>query len=147
MLKVKLARFGKKKQPHFRIVINEDRDKRDGSYVAQVGIYAPAQTPKTLQIDLDAYRSWLSKGAQPTDTVAALVKRLESGNPFPPKKAQLSRKAKAKLAAEAEAKAAAAAAPAPAVEAEAPAEAAVEVAAAPTEPAATEAPAETPAAS
>lgn len=107
MLKVKLARFGKRNQPHYRIVVNEARDKRDGSYVAQLGHYAPAQSPKILEIDLDAYKEWLKKGAQPTDTVANLVSRYESGNPFPEKPKSLSKKAKAKLAAEAEEKAAA----------------------------------------
>lgn len=106
MLKVKLARFGKNKQPHYRIVVNEAKDKRDGRYVALLGHYAPNQTPKVLTFDLEAYREWLKKGAQPTDTVAALAKKFESGNPFPPKKAQLSKKAKAKLAAEREAVAA-----------------------------------------
>ena len=43
MLKIKLARFGKRNQPHFRIVVNEAKDKRDGSYVALLGHYAPAQ--------------------------------------------------------------------------------------------------------
>ena len=104
MLKVKLARFGKNKQPHYRIVVNEAKDKRDGRYVALLGHYAPNQVPKILTFDLEAYRDWVKKGAQPTDTVAALAKRFETGNPFPPKKAQLSKKAKAKLAAEKEAK-------------------------------------------
>lgn len=118
MLKIKLARFGKKKQPHFRIVINEARDKRDGSYVAIVGHYAPSQQPKVLEIDVEAYQAWLKKGAQPTDTVAALFERFQSGNPFPTRPARLSKKAKAKQAAAAEAAAAQAEAP---VEAEAPA--------------------------
>lgn len=112
MLKIKLARFGKKKQPHYRIVINEARDKRDGRYVALIGHYAPTQTPKILSIDAEAYKSWLTKGAQPTDTVAALFKQFESGKPFSVKKTQLSRKAKAKAAAAKEAQEAAAAAPA-----------------------------------
>jgi small subunit ribosomal protein S16 len=107
MLKIKLARFGKKKQPHYRIVVNEARDKRDGSYVALLGHYAPTQIPKTLDIDLDAYKLWVKKGAQPTETVDSLVKRLESGNPFPERKARPSKKAKAKVAAEAESKLAA----------------------------------------
>jgi small subunit ribosomal protein S16 len=98
MLKVKLARFGKKNQPHYRIVVNEARDKRDGSYVALVGHYAPTQVPKTLEVDLKEYKKWIGLGAQPTETVAALIKRFESGNPFPEKKKKLSKKAKAKLA-------------------------------------------------
>lgn len=98
MLKIKLARFGKKHQAHYRIVVNEARDKRDGKYVALLGYYSPI-APKKLQIDVKAYEEWLTKGARPTETVAALFKRFQSGNPFPVKKAGLSKKAKAKLAA------------------------------------------------
>jgi small subunit ribosomal protein S16 len=109
MLKIKLARFGKKKQPMYRIVVNEAKSKRDGQYVALVGRYAPTESPKVLEINMKEYEAWLAKGAQPTETVMALAKRLKSGNPFPPKKAQPNRKAKAKATAEAEAKPAAAA--------------------------------------
>jgi small subunit ribosomal protein S16 len=130
MLKIKLARFGKRGQPHYRIVINEARDKRDGSYVEMIGHYAPTQTPKILEVDTKKYDAWVAKGAQPTDTVRSLVEKFKSGNPFPAKKPQLSRKAKAKLAAAKEAEAEAKNQPAeekPAeveapVEAEAPAE-------------------------
>lgn len=97
MLKIKLARFGKKHQPHYRIVVNEARDKRDGKYVALVGHYTPV-APKQLEIDVKAYQEWVKKGAQPTETVASLFKRFQSGKPFPVKKAGLSKKAKAKLA-------------------------------------------------
>lgn len=107
MLKIKLARFGKKNQPHYRIVVNEARDKRDGSYVAAIGHYAPTQTPKQLVIDVDAYKEWIGKGAQPTPTVAQLFARFESGNPFPekPKKPSKKAQAKAEEAAKAEAEA------------------------------------------
>ena len=98
MLKIKLARFGKKHQPHFRIVVNEARDKRDGKYVALLGHYAPTYQPKELTIDVKAYDEWLKKGAQPTDTVAALYKRFKSGKPFPEKPAKPSKKARAKAA-------------------------------------------------
>lgn len=120
MLKIKLARFGKKGQPHYRIVVNEARSKRDGKYVAALGHYAPTQTPKLLEIDVDAFKDWVSKGAQPTDTVAHLFERYQSGNPFPAKKARPSKKAQAK-AAEAE-KAKAEAKKASQAEKEAPAE-------------------------
>lgn len=100
MLKIKLARFGKRRQPHYRIVVNEARDKRDGSYVAQVGRYVPTETPKVLEFNVEEYKNWMKKGAKPTETVAALFARFESGNPFPEKKPKLSRKAKAKLEAE-----------------------------------------------
>lgn len=96
MLKIKLARFGKRHQPFYRIVINEARDKRDGSYVEKVGHYAPTQEPKILEVDLDRYDYWVNQGAQPTQTVAHLIERFKSGNPFPAKKEKLSKKAKAK---------------------------------------------------
>jgi small subunit ribosomal protein S16 len=99
MLKIKLARFGKKKQPHYRIVVNEARDKRDGKYVDLLGHYEPTSTPKTLTMDLKKVEEWLKKGAQPTETVQSLITRFKSGNPFPARKAQLSKKAKAKAAA------------------------------------------------
>ena len=105
MLKIKLARFGKTGQPHFRIIVNEARSKRDGQYIAILGHYAPTQTPKILELDLKAYAEWLKKGAQPTNTVAALAKRLESGNPFPEKAKKPSKKAIAKAAAEKESQA------------------------------------------
>lgn len=97
MLKVKLARFGKRGQPHYRIVVTEARSKRDGKYTDLLGHYSPAQTPKILKIDVDAYKKWLKKGAQPTDTVASLVKKFQSKDPFPAKKKKLSKKARAKL--------------------------------------------------
>lgn len=104
MLKIKLVRFGKKGQPHYRIVIQEARTKRDGAYTALLGHYAPTQTPKILNLDLQAYREWIAKGAQPTETVASLAKRLESGKPFPPKKQKPSKKQLAKAQAAAAAK-------------------------------------------
>lgn len=118
MLKIKLARFGKRGQPHFRIVVNEAKSKRDGQYVAKIGEYAPTHQPKILTVDLKAYEAWLAKGAQPTDTVAALVERSKSKDPFPAKKPRPSKKARAKLAAAAEEKTAAKATPEKPVEAE-----------------------------
>lgn len=102
MLKIKLARFGKRHQPEYRIVVNEAKDKRDGSYVALLGQYAPTHSPKILQLDLDAYNAWVKKGAQPTETVASLAKRAASKNPFPEKKPKLSKKAKIAQAAKSE---------------------------------------------
>lgn len=98
MLKIKLARFGKRRQPEYRIVVNEAKDKRDGKYVALLGHYAPTRSPKVLTLDIAEYDQWVKKGAQPTETVAALAKRASLKNPFPKKKAKLSRKAKEKAA-------------------------------------------------
>lgn len=92
MLKIKLIRYGKKDQPHYRFVVQEAKTKRDGKYTAALGHYAPTQKPKLLEIDLEAYQAWLEKGAQPTETVASLVKRYQSGKPFPTKKKKPSKK-------------------------------------------------------
>lgn len=97
MLKIKLSRFGKKDQPHYRIIVNEARSKRDGGYVASLGHYAPTQTPKILEVNIEEYKTWITKGAQPTPTVENLVKRFESGKPFPAKKARPSKKSIDKL--------------------------------------------------
>ncbi len=107
MLKIKLTRLGKKSEPRYRIVVNECRDKRDGQYVAQIGLYHAAETPKKLELDLAAYEEWLKKGAKPTPTVAFLYQVVKDGKGFPEGKAKLSKKAKAKIKAEEEAKAAA----------------------------------------
>ncbi len=96
MLKIKLTRLGKKKEPRYRIVVNERRDKRDGSYIANLGYYHPAATPKGLKLDLKAYDEWIARGAQPTATVDFLHKIAVDGGKFPEKKPTLSRKAKAK---------------------------------------------------
>lgn len=128
MLKIKLARFGKRNQPHYRIVVNEARSKRDGDYVALLGHYAPSATPKILKIDMEAYQLWITKGAQPTDTVAGLAKKFASGTPFPVVAKKPSKKAKAKAVAEKEAQIAEKAAKAAEKEAQAAAPAAVEVA-------------------
>lgn len=132
MLRIKLARFGKKNQPHYRIVINEGKSKRDGQYKEAIGTYVPTQEPKILQVDIEAFESWVKKGAQPSDTVKNLVERFKSGNPFPAKKPRPSKKAQAKAAAAASAKAEVDSkpveevAPTPEVEAEAPVETASE---------------------
>ncbi|MEO8581872.1 MAG: 30S ribosomal protein S16 [Patescibacteria group bacterium] len=101
MLKIKLARFGKRHQPHFRFVITEARDKRDGQYVVSLGYYAPTSEPKLLELDLKAYDEWLKKGAQPTETVASLAERVRTGKTHTKRK-KLSKKAAAKLAKPAE---------------------------------------------
>lgn len=96
MLKIKLARFGKRKQAHYRIVVNEARDKRDGAYVESLGHYGPTQQPKLLELDLDRYQYWLKHGAQPTETVVFLAKVAKNGGKFPKKKKKPSKKQQAK---------------------------------------------------
>lgn len=75
MLRIRLTRTGRKHQPSYRIIVKEQRDKRDGEYMALLGHYLPLTNPKTFKIDMNAYNDWLKKGAQPSETVAALVKK------------------------------------------------------------------------
>lgn len=102
MLKIKLARFGKKKQVTYRIVINEAKERRDGKYKDLIGHYIPARIPKVLDIDVKKYEDWLKKGAQPTETVASLFEKFKKGEQLMPKKKKVSRKAKALLKAKQE---------------------------------------------
>ena len=76
MVKIKLSRIGKKHEPHFRLVVIEARDKRDGQYVENLGTYNPIT--KALILNKEKYASWIAKGAQPTETVASLVKKYQA---------------------------------------------------------------------
>jgi small subunit ribosomal protein S16 len=73
LLKIRLARIGKKKQPSYRVVIADARAPRDGRYVEIVGHYNPRTDPTTFDVDADKVRDWLSKGAQPTERVEKLL--------------------------------------------------------------------------
>ena len=73
MLKIKLTRLGKKHQPSYRIVVVEARSKRDGKYIKLLGFYNPLSKTNKIKIDKEKYQEWLSKGAQPTETVRRLV--------------------------------------------------------------------------
>lgn len=71
MLKIRLARTGKKHEPHYRIVVSEARSKRGGKNVAQIGHWHP--TEDKLVVDKKAYKEWVGRGAQPTTAVRKLV--------------------------------------------------------------------------
>ncbi len=73
--KIRLKRFGGKRDPHFRIVIADSRKQRDGRAVEEIGYYSPATHPATLRVDAERASHWLQIGAQPTDTVRALLVR------------------------------------------------------------------------
>jgi small subunit ribosomal protein S16 len=70
MLKIRLKRTGKKGEPHYRIVVIESTRNRSGRPVEEIGYYNPRTKPSTFEIDLEKTKVWLSKGAQPTETVA-----------------------------------------------------------------------------
>lgn len=79
MLKIRLTRIGAKKQPYYRIVVAEERSRRDSRFVEILGHYNPRQANSgnavNATMDMDRVKHWLSKGARPTDTVSSLIKR------------------------------------------------------------------------
>jgi small subunit ribosomal protein S16 len=77
-VKLRLMRMGKKKQPTYRVVAADSRSPRDGRFIEVIGIYDPRQEPSLVRIDMDKARKWVSNGAQPTETVAKLLKIAES---------------------------------------------------------------------
>lgn len=101
-VKIRLARHGAKKRPYYRVVVADGRMPRDGRYIELVGRYNPLTTPKTIDLDLEKIDEWIAKGAQPTDTAAALIKIAREGVPAQEKKVKLSKKAIAAAAKAAE---------------------------------------------
>jgi small subunit ribosomal protein S16 len=75
VIKLRLRRMGAKKRPFYRIVAAEHSSPRDGRFIEIVGHYDPLSEPATVVTKDDRIRYWLSVGAQPTDTVAGLLKR------------------------------------------------------------------------
>ena len=74
LLAIKLMRTGAKKRPSYRIIVKEKQSKRDGAYLENLGTYNPTRDPAEVKLDMDRVRYWISKGAQPTDTVSQLIK-------------------------------------------------------------------------
>jgi small subunit ribosomal protein S16 len=73
-VKLRLQRKGRKKAPFYHIVVADARAPRDGKFIEKIGTYNPMTKPATIDIDRDAAFEWLNKGAQPTDTVAAILR-------------------------------------------------------------------------
>ena len=67
-------RMGAKKRPSYRIVVKEKQSKRDGAYLENLGTYNPTREPAEINVKADRVEYWISKGAQPTDTVRRLIK-------------------------------------------------------------------------
>jgi small subunit ribosomal protein S16 len=67
-------RTGAKKRPSYRVVVKEKQSKRDGAYLENVGTYNPTRQPAEINLKMDRVNYWISKGAQPTDTVDRLIK-------------------------------------------------------------------------
>ena len=74
---IRLMRAGAKKRPFYRIVAADSRRQRDGRFLEIVGHYDPLTKPFTLKVDQDAVKSWIEKGAQPSEQVASLLRTLD----------------------------------------------------------------------
>ena len=75
MVKIRLRRMGAKKAPFYRVVVADSRYARDGRFIEEIGYYDPTKEPSIVKIDADKAKQWLANGAQPTDTVRALLKK------------------------------------------------------------------------
>lgn len=75
MVKIRLRRMGAKKAPFYRIVVADSRYPRDGRFIEEIGIYNPVAEPVELKVDVERAQAWIKTGAQPTETVKALLKK------------------------------------------------------------------------
>ncbi|MFM9413124.1 30S ribosomal protein S16 [Peptococcus simiae] len=74
--KIRLKRMGAKKKPFYRIVVADSRAPRDGRFIEEIGYYDPNKNPADIKVDAEKAQKWLSTGAQPSDTVRSLFKKV-----------------------------------------------------------------------
>src|SRR5438874_4131109 len=101
MLRIRLRRTGAKKQPKYRGVVADVRAPRDGAFVDSIGYYDPLTEPSTININRESALDWISKGAQPSDTVYRLLRRagiVEDTRETPPPAEPEGKKASARAA-------------------------------------------------
>ena len=75
MVKIRLRRMGAKKAPYYRIIVADSCSPRDGRCIEEIGTYDPLTEPATIAVDAEKAQQWIKNGAQPTDTVKALLKK------------------------------------------------------------------------
>jgi len=78
LLRIRMSRMGGKKDPHYRVVVAERRGPRDGRFVESVGYYNPALNPIRLKLDLERIDYWIGMGAQPSETVRSLIRKVRT---------------------------------------------------------------------
>ena len=76
-VKIRLRHTGAKKAPSYRVVVADSRYPRDGRFIEEIGYYDPLTEPVTIKIDMEKANNWIQNGAQPTDTVKALLKKAD----------------------------------------------------------------------
>ncbi len=78
MVKIRLRRMGAKKNPFYRIVVADSRSPRDGRFIEEIGIFDPLADPEKIEVNAERAKYWVANGAQPTETVRALLKKAEA---------------------------------------------------------------------
>ena len=79
MVKIRLRRMGAKKAPYYRIIVADSRSPRDGRFIEELGTYDPmAEGEQKIKVDMERAKYWIANGAQPTETVRGLLKKVEA---------------------------------------------------------------------
>ena len=78
MVKIRLRRVGAKKAPFYRIVVADSRSPRNGRFIEEIGTYDPMADSGKIKVDMERAKYWIANGAQPTDTVRGLLKKVEA---------------------------------------------------------------------
>ena len=78
MVKIRLRRMGAKKAPYYRIIVADSRSPRDGRFIEELGVYDPMADGEKIKVDMERAKYWIASGAQPTDTVRGLLKKVEA---------------------------------------------------------------------
>jgi small subunit ribosomal protein S16 len=76
---IRMQRAGSRNHPTYRLVVTDSRNRRDGRFIEKVGFYNPRSNPVLLQIDAERVKHWIERGAQPSESVAALLKHQQAG--------------------------------------------------------------------
>lgn len=79
MISIHLRRTGAKKDPHYRVVVTDSRAARDGAFIEILGHYHPRFQPAKVVLDVEKTKAWIDQGAQPSDTVKSLLRKVETG--------------------------------------------------------------------
>lgn len=74
-VKMRLKRLGAKKAPFYRVIVADSRSPRDGRFIDEIGYYNPLTKPEEIKLDAEKAKKWIQNGAQPTETVKALLKK------------------------------------------------------------------------
>lgn len=77
MVKIRLKRIGTTKRPKYRLVVQDSKTRRDGAAIEEIGFYDPQANPPELRVDAELAKKWLGNGAQPTETVVSLLRKVD----------------------------------------------------------------------